>query len=118
MASSITSPLLTELSGIAFDALQEAFRKEDIDKMVELSPPLPELSERIYIFIDPAAGGPQSDYAILSVTRARGILKVNYCLIVPALSTQCMPVESPLTDRCKCKTGSESTQAQFWRVIF
>ena len=34
------------------------------------------ISEDIYIVIDPAAGGPQSDYAFVSFTRLRGIVKV------------------------------------------
>jgi hypothetical protein len=67
----------SELSGLAFDSLQQAFRKADLDKMVLLTSPQRQLYEHIFIFIDPAAGGPSSDYAILSVTRWRGLVTVS-----------------------------------------
>ena len=43
----------SELSGLAFDALQQAFSKSDLDKMVLLASPHRQLYENIYIFIDP-----------------------------------------------------------------
>ena len=67
----------SELSGLAFDSLQQAFRKADLDKMVLITCPPRQLYEHIFIFIDPAAGGPSSDYAILSVTRWRGLVTVS-----------------------------------------
>ena len=39
--------------------------------------PIPVLNEPVYLFIDPAGGGPQSDYAIVSVTRQKGLLTVS-----------------------------------------
>jgi hypothetical protein len=54
----------SELSGLAFDALQQAFRKSDLDTMSTNTCPKLVLYEQIYIFIDPAAGGPTSDYAV------------------------------------------------------
>ena len=45
--------------------------------MFSQTPPPPVLNEAVYLFIDPAAGGPQSDYAILSVTRQKGMLTVR-----------------------------------------
>lgn len=44
--------------------------------MFNQTPPTPVLNEAVYIFIDPAAGGPQSDYAVLTVTRQKGLLTV------------------------------------------
>ena len=70
----------SELSGLAFDSLQQAFRKSDLDKMVMLGSPKRVLFENIFIFIDPAAGGPVSDYAVLSVTRWRGLVTVRLSL--------------------------------------
>jgi hypothetical protein len=67
----------SELSGLAFDALQQAFRKADLDTMAATTSPSIVLYENIYIFIDPAAGGPSSDYAVLSVTRWRGMVTVK-----------------------------------------
>jgi hypothetical protein len=39
--------------------------------------PMPILNEPVYVFIDPAAGGPQSDYSVLTVTRQKGMLTVS-----------------------------------------
>lgn len=70
--------IASELSGLAFDSLQQCFRKSDIDRMIyQLQAPQPVMYEDIYIFIDPAAGGPGSDYGIMSVTRNRGVLVVS-----------------------------------------
>ena len=70
--------IASELSGLAFDALQQCFRKNDVERMLyELRAPTPVIYEDIFTFIDPAAGGPGSDYGILSVTRSRGILVVR-----------------------------------------
>ena len=44
--------------------------------MFSQDPPIPVINEPVYLFIDPAAGGPQSDYAMLSVTRQKGMLTV------------------------------------------
>jgi len=35
------------------------------------------INEDIHLFIDPAGGGPHSDYAIVSITRAKGIITVS-----------------------------------------
>jgi hypothetical protein len=38
--------------------------------------PVSVLNEDIHVFIDPAAGGPYSDYAVVSVTRQKGLVTV------------------------------------------
>jgi hypothetical protein len=76
----------SELSGLAFDALQQAFRKADLDKMFEVQAPPVAMYGGIFIFIDPAAGGPTSDYAILSVMRWRGLVTVSFLLLYLSLS--------------------------------
>ena len=49
-----------------------------MERMIyELRAPNPIIYEDIFIFVDPAAGGPGSDYGIMSVTRSRGILAVS-----------------------------------------
>lgn len=69
--------IASELSGLAFDALQQCFRHVDVQRMVyELQAPDPDIYEDICIFVDPAAGGPSSDYGIMSVVRKRGLLVV------------------------------------------
>jgi hypothetical protein len=45
--------------------------------MFDQKPPEPIINEAMYTFIDPAAGGPQSDYAVLTVTRQKGLLTVK-----------------------------------------
>lgn len=69
----------SELSGLAFDSLQQVFKPEHIEVMFKQPIPAPVLNDDVHIFIDPAAGGPYSDYAILSVTRQKGMITVR-CL--------------------------------------
>ena len=35
------------------------------------------VNEELFMFIDPAAGGPQSDYAVLTIARRKGIITVR-----------------------------------------
>jgi len=68
----------SELAGLAFDSLQQVFRKSDIAIAMALTPlPMPD-HPYVFIVIDPAAGGPQSDYAIVSIVRERGNVTVRY----------------------------------------
>ncbi|KAJ1469369.1 hypothetical protein T484DRAFT_1852065 [Baffinella frigidus] len=66
----------SELAGLAFDAAQSVFRPADIETMFTQDPYMNKVSEEIFIVIDPAAGGPQSDYAFVSFTRFRGQVRV------------------------------------------
>lgn len=74
--------IISELSGLAFDSLQQAFRPDDLDTMFNQEPPEPRNSEAIYIAIDPAAGGPSSDYALVSMTRYKGMITVSLATTV------------------------------------
>jgi hypothetical protein len=67
-----TDLIESELSGLAFDSLQQCFRPEDIDMLFTHEPMPPLLNDDIYIVIDPAAGGPGSDYALVAFQRNRG----------------------------------------------
>jgi hypothetical protein len=67
----------SELTGMAFESLQCVFRPADLDIMFAHEPPEPVLNADVYIFIDPAAGGPQSDYAVLSFQRVKGLVTVR-----------------------------------------
>jgi hypothetical protein len=69
--------IVSELSGLAFDSLQCVFRPRDLEIMFAQKAPDPELNGDVWIFIDPAAGGPQSDYALLSFTRHKGLVTVR-----------------------------------------
>ena len=77
----------SELSGLAFDSNQQIFKTSHIETMFHQPPPIPVLNEAVFTFIDPAAGGPQSDYAVLSVTRHKGLLTVRLVFLV-FLATQ------------------------------
>lgn len=67
----------SELSGLAFDSCQQIFKSSHVEIMFTQPAPAPILNEPIFTFIDPAAGGPQSDYAILSITRHKGLITVS-----------------------------------------
>ena len=67
----------SELSGLAFDSLQQVFKPEHIEVMFKQPIPAPIINDDVHIFIDPAAGGPYSDYAVLSVTRQKGMITVS-----------------------------------------
>jgi hypothetical protein len=67
----------SELSGLAFDSLQQVFRSVDMDIMFTQAPPEWITNDVIHLFIDPAAGGPGSDYAVLSVGRQKGLITVR-----------------------------------------
>lgn len=62
----------SELSGLAFDSLQQCYRAADIETMFTQDPPLPSLHEEIFICVDPAGGGPQSDFSFISFQRVKG----------------------------------------------
>ena len=70
--------IVSELSGLAFDSLQSCFRSDDIKTIFTQEPPDYELNADIYMFIDPAAGGPMSDYAVLTFQRDKGLITVMY----------------------------------------
>jgi len=67
----------SELSGLAFDSLQCCFRPCDIEQLFsqECLPPL--LNSEIFVVVDPAGGGPHSDYAIVSFQRNRGTVTIT-----------------------------------------
>ena len=67
----------SELAGVAFDSLQQCFRSVDIEAVMTMRPPDIEWKQPVYIIIDPAAGGPQSDFALVSITRFKGIVTVR-----------------------------------------
>lgn len=77
--------IVSELSGLAFDSLQQAFRPSDLDIMFSQAAPKEINTECIYIAIDPAAGGPQSDYALVSITRHKGLVSAGS----PSLTSTC-----------------------------
>lgn len=67
----------SELAGLAFDSLQQAFRPVDIERALAPRRMQPETDEMLFVSIDPAAGGPQSDYCVISFVRQQGCVKVR-----------------------------------------
>ena len=81
----------SELAGLAFDSLQQVFRKSDIAIAMALKPlPLPD-NPFVFVVIDPAAGGPQSDYAIVSIVRERGNVTVRQPRATPRATPRHAP---------------------------
>lgn len=68
----------SELMGMAFDSCQAAFKSSFLEIMFMQKPPDFIMSEPIHIFVDPAAGGPGSDYAFVSITRYKGMVTVSF----------------------------------------
>ena len=71
----------SELAGLAFDSLQQVFRKVDVAMMFDTPCMFAVQDQMIWIVIDPAAGGPQSDYAIVSISRNKGCVTVRFIFI-------------------------------------
>ena len=67
----------SELAGLAFDSLQQVFRKQDLILMFDTTALTLALDPTVWIVIDPAAGGPQSDYALVSICRIKGCVVVR-----------------------------------------
>ena len=67
----------SELAGLAFDSLQQVFRKVDIEFAFNMAPLPMETDQTVWIVVDPAAGGPSSDFAVLSMCRSRGSVTVR-----------------------------------------
>jgi hypothetical protein len=63
----------SELAGLAFDSLQQVF----IAIAMALKPLLMDDNRYVLLVIDPAAGGPQSDYVIVSIVRGRCSVTVS-----------------------------------------
>ena len=59
-----------DLAGLTFDSLQQVFRKSGI--AMALKPMLMDDNRYVLLVTDPAAGGPQLDYAIVSQHAAAG----------------------------------------------
>lgn len=75
----------SELAGLAFDSLQQVFRKPDIALAFDTDGLEFVQDQIIFIVIDPAAGGPSSDYALISMTRRKGCVTVSIRLLCKSL---------------------------------
>jgi hypothetical protein len=72
----------SELAGLAFDSLQQCFRTADIESVMSSKCPELDWQQPLFMVIDPAAGGPQSDFALITFFRSRGIICVSIFLFI------------------------------------
>ena len=101
----------SELAGLAFDSLQQIFRKCDIAEMFAATP-LPLVQDQpVWLVIDPAAGGPGSDYAIVSLVRHRGCVTVRAHTHSPH-SRDAVPLPARLHERRHRLPGAKELQHQ------
>ena len=98
----------SELAGLSFDSTQELFRATHLDHMFSMVGPTPPINTEICVFVDPAAGGPSSDYAILSVNRHQGVIMVRCSTHTGKKLTHC-PTEPPQTRQDLRPTGPPPT---------
>ena len=88
----------SELAGLCFDATQELFSATHLDTMFNMIGPLPSINADIFVVVDPSAGGPGSDYAILSVTRHQGVIMVSVCCCLLAETEKTVDVYEAVSD--------------------
>lgn len=89
----------SELSGVAFDALHQAFRPADVERALHPWTLLPDLDEMLFVFIDPAAGGSNSNYCVLSFVRRRGVVTVR------ALALRHQPYDTRYSSSSACTSS-------------
>ena len=103
----------SELSGLAFDSNQQIFKTAHIETMFHQPAPIPVLNEAVFTFIDPAAGGPQSDYAVLSVTRHKGLLTVRLIFLAAQVRLpQRDPAQGALDGALNCTSTPAAASPQ------
>ena len=101
----------SELAGLCFDATQELFSSTHLDTMFNMIGMLPPINCNIAVIVDPACGGPGSDYAILSVTRHQGVIMV---------SDRCTASETPtdVYEAVSDARGEKEAPSLYGRPIF
>jgi len=90
----------SELAGLSFDSTQELFSATHLDGMFNMVGPLPPINAEIFIVCDPSAGGPGSDYAILSVTRHQGVIMVSFHCCLLSKTEKTVDVDEAVSDAC------------------
>lgn len=81
----------SEMSGVAFSSVDQAFRQCDLKRMFSNCPPIElPVNPQLMVCIDPCAGGQFSDFALVSLVYENGIFQVRQlvharvCLVQPA----------------------------------
>lgn len=67
----------SEMSGVAFSSVDQAFRQCDLKRMFSNCPPIElPVNPQLMVCIDPCAGGQFSDFALVSLVYENGIFQV------------------------------------------
>ena len=71
-----------QMQGLAFDSLETVFKSTDVKQFMDLEPLPIATNCTVWIVVDPAAGGPSSDYAVVSIARVRGTVNVSFYFLL------------------------------------
>ena len=76
------------MGGVAFSSIDQCFKQALLKKMFESEIPLTiEFSTQFFVTVDPAAGGENSDFALVSFTVSCGVYKVCISVLLSVAST-------------------------------
>jgi len=68
----------SEMGGVAFSSIDQCFKPALLKKMFDEQIPLTiDFNTRFFVTVDPAAGGQNSDFALVSFTVCSGVYKVH-----------------------------------------
>jgi len=70
----------SEMGGVAFNSIDACFKQVDLKRMfnqiIHITIPT---GNAFFVTVDPAAGGENSDFAVVSFTMLHGVYKVYIC---------------------------------------
>jgi len=67
----------SEMGGVAFSSIDQCFKQNDLKRMFTITIQISIVScTPFFVTVDPAAGGENSDFAVVSFTVAHGLYKV------------------------------------------
>jgi len=69
----------SEMGGVAFNSIDACFKQNDLKRMFNQSIQITIPTGNIFfVTVDPAAGGENSDFAVVSFTMLHGVYKVSF----------------------------------------
>jgi len=69
----------SEMGGVAFSSIDQCFKQNDLKRMFNVTIQISISSGTpFFVTVDPAAGGENSDFAVVSFTVAHGLYKVPF----------------------------------------
>lgn len=98
----------SEMSGVAFSSVDQAFRQCDLKRMFSNCPPIElPVNPQLMVCIDPCAGGQFSDFALVSLVYENGIFQV-----LPAHAHAYVALNASMSPRCKCPQKARGGHGQ------